>query len=96
MRLRIVRGKWVRVEDVEAAAQEIACAAIDEGVEEGADTAAEETSPVLVAPLPGSVWPNIMADPSAITQVVLSKYDDVLPLNRQERISLGCKSHFAS
>lgn len=88
MRLRIVRGKWVRVEDVEAAAQEIALAAIDEGVEEGADTAAEETSPVLVAPLPGSVWPNVMADPSAITQVILSKYDDVLPLNRQERISL--------
>jgi transposase len=96
MRLRLVRGKWVRVEDVEAATQEIALAATEEGVSVGAegalpgveDTAAEEASPVLVAPLPDSVWPNVMADPSAITQIILSKYDDVLPLNRQERISL--------
>jgi transposase len=29
-----------------------------------------------------------MADPSAITQIIVSKYDDVLPLNRQERISV--------
>lgn len=84
MRLRLVRGKWVRVEDVEA----IALAATEEGAEEGADTAAEATSSVLVAPLPNSVWPNVMADPSAITQIILSKYDDVLPLNRQEHISL--------
>ena len=88
MRLRIVRGKWVRVEELEAAAQEIALAATEDGVQESADTAAEATSPVLVASLPDSVWPNVMADPSAITQVILSKYDDVLPLNRQERISL--------
>jgi hypothetical protein len=29
-----------------------------------------------------------MADPSAIANVIVSKYDDILPLNRQERISL--------
>jgi hypothetical protein len=99
MRLRLVRGKWVRVDDAETATQAIALAATEEGVSVGAesalpsvencaDTAAEEASPVLVASLPDSVWPNVMADPSAITQIILSKYDDVLPLNRQERISL--------
>ena len=46
-----------------------------------------ETSPVIVAQLPESVWPNTMADPSAIAQVIISKYDDYLPLHRQERIS---------
>lgn len=55
-------------------------------VDEGADPAAA-SSPVLVAPLPDSVWPNVMADPSAIAHVILSKYDDILPLHRQERIS---------
>ncbi len=99
MRLRLVRGKWVRVEDAETATQAVSLTAIEEGVsvdaesalpgaEEVADTVPEATSPVLVAPLPDSVWPGVMADPSAVTQIILSKYDDVLPLNRQERISL--------
>jgi hypothetical protein len=42
---------------------------------------------VLVAPLPESVWPHVMADPSAIAAGIVGKYDDSLPLNRQERIS---------
>lgn len=46
-----------------------------------------ESSPVIIAPLPESVWPNVMADPSAIAHVIISKYDDSLPLHRQERIS---------
>ncbi len=44
-------------------------------------------SAVVVAAAPDNVWPRVMADPSAVTQVILSKYDDSLPLNRQERIS---------
>jgi transposase len=28
-----------------------------------------------------------MADPSAVAHVIISKYDDILPLHRQERIS---------
>lgn len=43
---------------------------------------------VLIAPLPDWVWPRTMADPSAIANVIVSKYDDILPLHRQERISL--------
>ena len=46
-----------------------------------------ESSPVVIAPLPDSVWPTVMADPSAIAHVIVSKYDDLLPLHRQERIS---------
>jgi transposase len=46
-----------------------------------------DSSPVVIAPLPESVWPNVMADPSAIAHVIVSKYDDILPLHRQERIS---------
>ena len=42
---------------------------------------------VLIAPLPESVWPRVMADPSLIAEVMLKKYADTLPLNRQETIS---------
>ncbi|HTB75602.1 MAG TPA: IS66 family transposase [Polyangiaceae bacterium] len=40
------------------------------------------------APLPGCLWPYVMADTSAIAHIIVSKYDDFLPLNRQERISM--------
>ena len=106
IRLRIVRGKWARVELADASSTDegetdcpgIALAASEDNArvdaermspatEDGPFASAEEASPVLVAPLPDSVWPNVMADPSAVAQVIVSKYDDVLPLNRQERIS---------
>ncbi len=88
IRLRIVRRKWAR------AARETS-GPLGERVTAGAtgtatgETDAEVARPaVLVAPLPEGVWPNVMADPSAIAQVILSKYDDTQPLNRQERISM--------
>jgi transposase len=71
IRLRIVRGKFARVEDVQVPIVETEL----------------EPAAVVSAPLPESVWPKVMADPSAIAQVAISKYDDSLPLNRQERIS---------
>ena len=77
-RLRLVRGKWARVSESEPDAIETSPSDID----------ADEAKPVLIAPLPGGVWPTVMADPSAVAQVILSKYDDVLPLYRQERISV--------
>jgi hypothetical protein len=88
IRLRIVRRKWARVGhetgdplDEEGAAGE-AGSATGEMDSEIAEPA------VIVAPLPDGVWPKVMGDPSAITQVILSKYDDSLPLHRQERISM--------
>jgi hypothetical protein len=50
-------------------------------------TAPPGTTTVHIAPLPPSILPNVMADPSAMANVIVSKYDDVLPLHRQERIS---------
>ncbi len=52
------------------------------------EESAEIAAPAMItAPLPDSVWPCTMADPSAIAQVIISKYDDSLPLHRQEKIS---------
>lgn len=42
---------------------------------------------LLTAPIPGAVWPRLLADPSAIAHAIVSKYDDLLPLHRQEGIS---------
>jgi len=42
---------------------------------------------VLIEPLPDGVWPGAMCDPSAVAHNIVQKYDDVLPLHRQERIS---------
>jgi hypothetical protein len=46
----------------------------------------EPCTQIVIAPLPESVWPNVMADPSAIAHVILRKYGDLLPLNRQQSI----------
>lgn len=47
----------------------------------------EERTDVLIAPLPDSVWPAWMADPSAVAHHIIAKYSDCLPLHRQETIS---------
>lgn len=44
-------------------------------------------APVVMAKLPDSVWPSFLADPSAVAADIIGKYDDYLPLNRQEKIS---------
>ena len=57
----------------------------------GADADGEPSLPpdavLLTAPIPGAVWPRVLADPSAIAHAIVSKYDDLLPLHRQEGIS---------
>jgi hypothetical protein len=72
--LKIVRRKWARVEDVEVDLSD-------------AGLPSQPLPPVLVAELPDCLWPRFMADPSAIANVIVSKYGDVIPLNRQETIS---------
>jgi len=54
---------------------------------QAASTSEQQRPVILVAPLPESIWPNVMADPSAISHVIISKYGDLLPLNRQQSIS---------
>ena len=51
------------------------------------DEASEPDTRILMAPLPANLWPNVMADTSAIAHIIISKYDDLLPLNRQQNIS---------
>jgi len=48
-----------------------------------------DTQPTAIvrAELPSSLWPRTMADASAITEIILAKYDLSLPLYRQERAS---------
>lgn len=70
-RVRVVRNKYIRLT---------------------ATTATEFDSndperPVIIAPLPENLWPNFMADTSVIADVIVSKYEDCLPLNRQQTIS---------
>lgn len=81
-RLRPVRSKWMRVRKDEGPSSLPSADAPE------ASTGASEAPAMLAAPLPGGVWPTVMADPSAVAQIVVSKYDDVLPLHRQERISV--------
>jgi len=78
IRLRLERRKWVRV-----------------GSPDGSVTANDADKPgnlfplppVVIAPLPPGLWPHHMAEASTISNVILSKYGDCLPLNRQETIS---------
>ena len=56
------------------------CSSVDDGVESPAAT-------LVTAPIPDAVWPGMLADPSAIAHTIVSKYDDLLPLHRQERIT---------
>lgn len=45
------------------------------------------TTRIVTAPLAPGLWPNCMGDASAIAHVILSKYGDLLPLNRQQGIA---------
>jgi transposase len=76
-RLVLIRGKWVRV-PVQAATA---------AGEQPADPEHAD-APVVIGTVPESLWPRVMADPSAIANVIVGKYGDVLPLNRQESISV--------
>ena len=85
VRFVLIRTKWVPVASKDIAPE---ASAVDVAADDAARSAASsEATRVVIAPLPPSVLPHVMADPSAIANVIVSKYDDVLPLNRQERIS---------
>jgi len=52
----------------------------------GSDAASDGTTRITIASLPSNIWPNVMADPSGIAHIAVSKYGDLLPLNRQQSI----------
>jgi transposase len=75
---RVIRPKYVAAE---ALAQSAGGAAVGQELE------SDGGSRITIASLPAGVWPNVMADPSAIANVIMSKYGDLLPLNRQQDIN---------
>lgn len=81
-RLRLVRRSFRR--DVVAAVVRPGDGAVTTDV--GNDTPPPDAV-IVTGPLPDAVWPRVMADPSAIAHAIVSKYDDLLPLNRQEKIT---------
>ena len=87
IRLRIVRRKWARIETAIASGDGGTTTDV-EAPAAAAEIPATALPRVIVAPLPEGVWSHGMADPSAIAQVVESKYDDSQPLHRHERISI--------
>lgn len=96
VRIRLVRPKYIRIEDAVAVSSEAEESSVNATVVDVADSpaAARPRAPkILCAEIPGYLWPRVMADASAITQVILSKYDMCLPLNRQERASSRCGFH---
>lgn len=85
VRLRIVRRTYRRVTGLDTHA---AAGDATPRVELARDVDASQPSVEFVtAPIPDAVWPGLLADPSAIAHVIVSKYDDLLPLHRQEGIS---------
>jgi len=52
-----------------------------------AKSAVSEIARILTAPLPESIWPGFMADPSVVAHVIVNKYDYSLPLHRQQRMT---------
>ena len=81
IRLRLVRRKFAPIDQEDTATQ------VDDDTS-SVGSSAPSAPAVLISPQPGSVLPRVKADASAIAHVIISKYDDVLPLHRQERISL--------
>jgi transposase len=77
IRLLLVRGKWVRTDQRGPMSEAL-------GESPPSET---QRGPVFIAPVPDSMWSRVMGDPSAVANIIVSKYGDVLPLNRQETIS---------
>jgi transposase len=88
VRLRIVRPTFVAVSPTrEATATKVGTSTAPVAEATASTSPAPRPDGIWCAPLPGCIWPYVMADPSAVAHVIVSKYDDLLPLNRQERIS---------
>jgi hypothetical protein len=91
VRLRLIRPKYKLREESELG-KTVPCDA-ERSLEE---VEAARTPPTIVcASIPSYLWPRTMADVSAVTEVILAKYDLCLPLHRQERASSRCGIHLS-
>lgn len=90
LHLRVVREKYKRVERVVSPDPTPSNVPVDATVAQGDVNAIEAPEPdtqIVIAPVPDSLWPGLMADASAIAHHMVAKYDDLLPLHRQQGIS---------
>jgi transposase len=90
--LRTVRRTFMKNAEPDAVVDAAASASL--GAETASSSQASQGAEVvmpdavfLTAPLPDALWPRVMADPSAIAHAIVSKYDDLLPLHRQQGIT---------
>ena len=91
IRIRLIRPKYKLIEERDLEKSEA-----DQLAKSLEETEMERTPPTIIcAAIPSYLWPRVMADVSAITQVILSKYDMCLPLHRQERASSRCGIHLS-
>lgn len=90
VRLEIVRNTYRRDEPTSDDTGPEATSQLPKSDDRAEQPDSDEPVPdatLVTAPIPDAVWPNIMADPSTIAHTIVAKYDDLLPLNRQEGIS---------
>ena len=94
VRFRLVRPKYAATGAVtESTTTDVASSTDTDRAEgEGESTAwvqpaSDGGTRIVIAPLPPGIWPNVMGDPSAIAHVIVAKYGDLLPLNRQQTIA---------
>lgn len=94
--LRLIRPKFVLIGAQSADSVETDAGTATVGATDLCDAplpSSPHPARIVCAEIPGSLWPRTMADVSAITEVILSKYDMCLPLHRQERASARCGLH---
>lgn len=87
---RLVRLKYAAIEALTGPTDSARASSAGDDVTAAAsanELTSENDTRIVIAPLPAGLWPNCMADVSAIAHVILSKYGDLLPLNRQQSIA---------
>lgn len=90
VRFRLVRLKYAAMEALTgstASADLVDASDAGAAVASMIEPASDGGTRIVIAPLPAGLWPNTMGDASAISHVIISKYGDLLPLNRQQGIA---------
>ncbi len=90
IRIRLIRPKYklIAERDDEESVPDLARSLVEREMD-------RKPATIVCAPIPSFLWPRVMADVSAVTHVILSKYDMCLPLHRQERALARCGFHIS-
>ncbi len=90
IRIRLIRPKYklIAERDGQDSDTDLARSPVEREID-------RQPTTIVCAPIPSYLWPRVMADVSAVTHVILSKYDMCLPLHRQERALARCGFHIS-